>query len=55
MPYSVNEQGYYGSFGGHRVGGQGVTAALLTALRIAVFSENEIEHAAAYVAALEAT
>ena len=44
---------YDGTFSGHRVGGQGFTAARLTALRIAIFSEEEIEAAAEYVGALE--
>ena len=44
-----------GSFSGRRIGGQGFTAARLAEHRIAIFSEDQIEAAAAYVAALEAT
>jgi uncharacterized protein YbbK (DUF523 family) len=43
-----------GSFSGRRVAGQGLTAARLAVDRIAIFSENDIDAAAEYVAALEA-
>ncbi|GIH26130.1 hypothetical protein Aph01nite_44400 [Acrocarpospora phusangensis] len=42
-----------GTFGGRSAPGQGVTAALLTADGIRVFSENEIAAAATCLAALE--
>jgi uncharacterized protein YbbK (DUF523 family) len=44
---------YDGGFSGRRVGGQGITAARLAAHQVAIFSEDEIEAAAEYVAALE--
>ena len=45
---------YDGTFRGQRDRGQGVTAALLSQAGIRVFSERQIEEAAACVAALEA-
>lgn len=44
---------YDGTFSGVRKRGPGVTVALLSEAGIRVFSESEIEAAAAYVAALE--
>ena len=44
---------YDGTFSGRRVAGQGVTAARLTAAHVKVFTEQEIELAAAYVESLE--
>ena len=44
---------YDGTFTGVRVEGEGVTTALLRGRRIRVFSENELDAAAKYVAALE--
>jgi uncharacterized protein YbbK (DUF523 family) len=43
-----------GTFTGRRVEGQGMTAARLGALGVAVFGEDEIDNAAAYLASLEA-
>jgi len=43
-----------GTFSGGRVSGQGFTAARLADRRIVIFSEDQIEAAAAYVDALEA-
>jgi uncharacterized protein YbbK (DUF523 family) len=45
---------YDGSFRGQRDMGQGVTAALLSEAGIRVFSDRQVEEAAAYVASLEA-
>ena len=42
-----------GSFRGHRLNGQGVTAARLAADAIALFSEEEIDSASDYLKALE--
>jgi uncharacterized protein YbbK (DUF523 family) len=44
---------YDGTFSGHRIDGQGIAAARLSADGVAVFSESEIEAAADYLAALE--
>lgn len=44
---------YDGTFSGTRVAGAGVTAALLRARGIAVFSEEEIDDADAYLRAIE--
>jgi uncharacterized protein YbbK (DUF523 family) len=44
---------YDGTFSGSRVAGEGVTATLLRGRDIAVFSENEIDAAAEYLASLE--
>lgn len=41
---------YDGSFGSRRIAGSGVTAALLRAAGLEVFSENELEAAAAFLA-----
>lgn len=45
---------YDGTFSSTRVAGEGVAAALLRKRGIAVFSEEQLEAAQAYVAALEA-
>jgi uncharacterized protein YbbK (DUF523 family) len=45
---------YDGSFRGQRDAGQGVTSALLSEAGIRVFSDRQIQEAAAYVAELEA-
>ena len=45
---------YDGTFSGTRVAGSGLTAARLAAAGIVVFSEQEIDEAAAHLAALEA-
>jgi uncharacterized protein YbbK (DUF523 family) len=45
---------YDGSFRGQRDVGQGVTAALLSEAGVRVFSDRQVEEAAAYVASLEA-
>ena len=42
-----------GNFRGNKIAGEGVTAALLRARGITVFSEDEIDAAAAFVAGLE--
>jgi uncharacterized protein YbbK (DUF523 family) len=42
-----------GTFGGHRLNGQGFTAARLAADGIAIFSEEEIDSAADYLETLE--
>jgi uncharacterized protein YbbK (DUF523 family) len=44
---------YNGTFSGTRVAGAGVTAAMLQAHGVRVFSEREIDAASAYLAALE--
>jgi uncharacterized protein YbbK (DUF523 family) len=44
---------YDGSFSGRRVNGKGVTARLLESRGIRLFSEHQIEAAAAYLAELE--
>lgn len=44
---------YDGSFGGRSVPGEGVTTALLERNGIAVFAEDALEEAAAYLAGLE--
>ena len=44
---------YDGTFSGHRLNGQGFTAARLAADAIALFSEEEIDSAADYLEALE--
>ena len=46
---------YDGSFRGQRGPGQGVTAALLSQAGIRVFSERQLDEAAAYLASLERT
>lgn len=46
---------YDGTFSGTRVPGRGVTAELLAARGVRLFSEHEIDRAAAYLAALEGT
>jgi len=45
---------YDGAFRGQRTPGQGVTAALLSQAGIRLFSERQLEEAAAYLEALEA-
>jgi len=44
---------YDGTFSGHRLNGQGFTAARLAADGIAIFSEEEIDSASDYLKALE--
>lgn len=44
---------YDGSFSGRRVPGRGITAAALVAAGVMVFSEADIDRAAAYLIALE--
>jgi uncharacterized protein YbbK (DUF523 family) len=44
---------YDGTFSGRRVDGQGMTAARLVERGVAVFGENEIDRAAAYLDAVE--
>jgi uncharacterized protein YbbK (DUF523 family) len=46
---------YDGTFSGGRIAGQGVTAARLTAAHVKVFTEQELELAAAYLESLEGT
>ncbi|GAB3376912.1 2-thiouracil desulfurase family protein [Azotobacter armeniacus] len=53
-PSCGNRENYDGSFGGLRVPGEGVTAALLRRHGVLVFSEEDLEAAAAALAALEA-
>lgn len=53
-PSCGNRENYDGSFGGRRVPGEGVTAALLRRHGVQVFSEEELSEAAAALAALEA-
>jgi uncharacterized protein YbbK (DUF523 family) len=43
-----------GTFSGRRIGGQGFTAATLAAHQVAIFTEDEIEAAAAWIARIEA-
>jgi uncharacterized protein YbbK (DUF523 family) len=45
---------YDGSFSGSCVNGEGVTAARLARAGVAIFSEGDLEAAAAYLASLEA-
>ncbi|MEC4170099.1 DUF523 domain-containing protein [Pseudomonas sp. MS-1(2024)] len=52
-PSCGNVQTYDGSFGGVKVEGQGVTAALLIGAGVQVFSELELEDAAKALAALD--
>ena len=52
-PSCGNRLIYDGSFSGTRIAGQGVTAALLTREGVQVFSELELEAAAAALAQLE--
>ena len=52
-PSCGNVLTYDGSFGGVKVPGQGVTAALLTQAGVQVFSELELEDAAKALAALD--
>lgn len=52
-PSCGNRENYDGSFSGTRVSGEGVTAALLRRAGVQVFSEEELEAAAAALAALE--
>ena len=52
-PSCGNVQTYDGSFGGVKVEGQGVTAALLIRAGVQVFSELELEDAAQALAALD--
>ena len=53
-PSCGNVQTYDGSFGGIKVAGQGVTAALLAGAGIQVFNELQLEDAARALAQLEA-
>lgn len=46
---------YDGTFAGRRVGGAGVTTAMLQREGIRVFNERQLHEAAAYLAELEAT
>ncbi|MBI4486153.1 MAG: DUF523 domain-containing protein, partial [Acidobacteria bacterium] len=46
---------YDGTFAGRRVGGVGVTTAMLQREGIRVFDERQLHEAAAYLAELEAT
>jgi len=52
-PSCGNRENYDGSFSGTKVMGEGVTAALLRRAGVQVFSEEELEAAAAVLAALE--
>lgn len=53
-PSCGNRQTYDGTFRGHLVAGEGVAAALLERHGVKVFSEEELEAAAAELAALDA-
>jgi len=53
-PSCGNRENYDGSFSGRRVSGEGVSAALLRRHGVQVFSEEELEAAAAALRALEA-
>ena len=53
-PSCGNVQTYDGSFGGIKVAGQGVTAALLAGAGVQVFNELQLEDAARALAQLEA-
>ncbi|PAU53950.1 purine-nucleoside phosphorylase [Pseudomonas sp. PIC25] len=52
-PSCGNRENYDGSFSGVKVSGEGVTAALLRREGVQVFSEEELDAAAAALAALE--
>lgn len=52
-PSCGNRENYDGSFGGRRVPGEGVTAALLRRHGVRVFSEEELEAAERALCALE--
>lgn len=52
-PSCGNRENYDGSFSGRRVPGEGVTAALLRRHGVQVFSEEELEAAAAALADLD--
>jgi uncharacterized protein YbbK (DUF523 family) len=53
-PSCGSQSVYDGSFGGRRIEGQGVTTSRLVAEGVHVFSESQLEDAAAYLALLEA-
>ncbi|MBW5411916.1 DUF523 domain-containing protein [Pseudomonas sp. MAG002Y] len=53
-PSCGNNENYDGTFSGHRVPGEGVTAAALRRAGVKVFNESELNEAVAYLQALEA-
>ncbi|CAD5106366.1 DUF523 domain-containing protein [Zestomonas carbonaria] len=53
-PSCGNVEGYDGSFSGHRVPGEGVTAALLSRAGVRVFNETQLAEAERALAELEA-